>query len=643
MMQAAWLLAAFAARGAPADDACNPARITAFDDAGCGRYFPRFHPKNAKPLAHNNDANAPFEFGGVHHLFMQAIFPGVPGYIGSGSVGLGHLASRDTATWTVIAPALVPGRYGGRMGRVGEPAGNATEGYYSGSATIVGGTPRIIVPAVFFPTSANHTCPVSCADRDSWHCMLDTPKLRETCAMTYTTSSPLNLSDPLLTEWSPPTCIVDGRVDGVQPHGPSFDDTTHAWQDQEDLAAGRDTWRFAGQTTVCVTNGCDNHSAGDRPTYLQLFASRNGSDWTAGFDALGDLFSFEPDGEPDAGIMNSPDFWKREDSRLGPVDLLHFGSNAYWLGNYTRRGDGAGQTAFVPSTPQQQFGPGAEEGKGYYSAQLGKFLWWGWIESGAAPAEPGVPAWDSALSVARVVEYDPGLSTAGDFNGMLTFRPVDALLGLRVDPPLVSAADAWPMHTVGATETVATEMAAGEAETTEALSAGADGLLALPNASGNCLDIELNVTWHWLNGSAAAVPPDFGAVGVSVLGAAQGRGNGTELVITSGDAGALAMGSAPLAPSGSARPRPAALSLRVLVDRSVVEAFAQGGRATSASMHFPPADHVHTALVWRPSQSRSQSRSQSQSQSATAAGPEQPVPRFALRVWAMRTGFAETL
>lgn len=56
-----------------------------------------------------------------------------------------------------------------------------------------------------------------------------------------------------------------------------------------------------------------------------------------GFEALGDLFPFEPDNEPDAGIMNVPDFWKREETGW-PYDFLHFGSNAYWLGNYTRAG-----------------------------------------------------------------------------------------------------------------------------------------------------------------------------------------------------------------------------------------------------------------------------------------------------------------
>ena len=163
---------------------------------------------------------------------------------------------------------------------------------------------------------------------------------------------------------------------------------THAWQDAEDAAAG--TWRFAGQTTVCVTVGCNNHTAGDRPTYLQLWASSAGADWTQGFDALGELFPFEPDGEPDEGIMNVPDFWKREETGF-PLDLLYFGSNAYWLGVYNRSGSGPGQTAFVPTTPQQQFGSGPGEGHGYYSAIAGAFVWYGWLP-GSPPDEPASQA-----------------------------------------------------------------------------------------------------------------------------------------------------------------------------------------------------------------------------------------------------------
>ena len=79
------------------------------------------------------------------------------------------------------------------------------------------------------------------------------------------------------------------------------------WQDPEDLAS--DTWRFAGQTTVCksaAAQKCNNRSAGDAPTYLQLWASRNGSHFEDGFEALGNLFPFEPNNEPDEGIMNVP-------------------------------------------------------------------------------------------------------------------------------------------------------------------------------------------------------------------------------------------------------------------------------------------------------------------------------------------------
>ena len=64
----------------------------------------------------------------------------------------------------------------------------------------------------------------------------------------------------------------------MQPHSPSFDDTTHAWQDPQDVAT--DTWRFAGQTTVCkspAADKCDRRVLGDAATYLQLWASKNGT------------------------------------------------------------------------------------------------------------------------------------------------------------------------------------------------------------------------------------------------------------------------------------------------------------------------------------------------------------------------------
>lgn len=114
----------------------------------------------------------------------------------------------------------------------------------------------------------------------------------------------VNLSDPLLGEWSAPITIVDGRVDGVQvsspthtrspsmpqtasvdsrqpradycrlsshppppppcsqPHSPSFDDTTHAWMDPEDQADG--TWCVRQpRWRTCLRSSFQSHCSYD--------------------------------------------------------------------------------------------------------------------------------------------------------------------------------------------------------------------------------------------------------------------------------------------------------------------------------------------------------------------------------------------
>eukprot|EP01047_Picozoa_sp_COSAG01_P083195 COSAG01_NODE_17301_length_1162_cov_1.383819_2_plen_102_part_01 len=87
--------------------------------------------------------------------------------------------------------------------------------YYSGSATVVHGQPRIVIPAVHGQGKNFPWTNMSAAD---------------VCNMSYVVSVPSNLTDRWLSNWSEPVVIVDGRVDGVQPHGPGFDDVTHAWR-----------------------------------------------------------------------------------------------------------------------------------------------------------------------------------------------------------------------------------------------------------------------------------------------------------------------------------------------------------------------------------------------------------------------------
>ena len=232
------------------------------------------------------------------------------------------------------------------------------------------------------------------------------------------------------------------------------------------------TRRFAGQTT---TPG--------HPEFLELWESKDGANWSAGFESLGTLFPGMPAAD---GIANVPDFWKAEQTNLG-ASLLHFGNNLYWLGNYTKVGPGPGQTAFSPITPPQRFGPGAEESHGYFDESSERFIWFGSIGTGGKPPEPGVPNWDGLLTTAREVSADWGLSTAGDFHGMLRFYPVAELALLR-RKLLFSSPDAFRGAAAKAT------------------------VLWLPDAAGNALDIEINVTWP--NG---VVPRGFGSVGIRVL------------------------------------------------------------------------------------------------------------------------------
>ena len=263
-----------------------------------------------------------------------------------------------------------------------------------------------------------------------------------------------------------------------------------------------------------------------------------------------------------------PDFWLKSQTDFGAA-FLHFGSDAYWLGNYTR--EGSAQDRFVPVTPQQTLAHGANEGHGFYDEQTARFIWYG-VVGGGCKSEAGEPEWDGYLTVSRHLRADwPwGLSTAGDFHGMATQNPVGELATLR------------------------------NRLLFDQRSSQAGGL-----PSGTSLDVELNVSWP-----AGAVPSGFGSVGVSVLG-------GYQVLITGSVDGSYALQGVPLGPAG--RSMPNQLTLRVLVDRSIVESFAQGGRASHVASMCLTGNA--TSLVWRPSRI------------------DVVMPMLSVRIWSMKTGY----
>jgi sucrose-6-phosphate hydrolase SacC (GH32 family) len=127
-------------------------------------------------------------------------------------------------------------------------------------------------------------------------------------------------------------------------------------------------------------------------------------------------------------------------------------------------GPGVGQTTFQPITPQQQLAHGAACGHGFYDNVTQSFVWYGWVP-GQPPPEPGVPSWDSSLTLSRKLEADWALSPNGEFNGTITQYPVDAYTSLR-GKTLFTSGNAWPV---------------GQPH----------GEFWLPAASGDCIDLEV--------------------------------------------------------------------------------------------------------------------------------------------------------
>lgn len=91
--------------------------------------------------------------------------------------------------------------------------------------------------------------------------------------------------------------------------------------------------------------------------------------------------------------------------------MLYECDNGYWLGNYSH--PSPGNHSFVPATRRQVFdmpgnsGVGTNAGKGFWDDRTGRYLFWLWIrESYDRDFNTG---WDSMMSVPRVMDVDPDL------------------------------------------------------------------------------------------------------------------------------------------------------------------------------------------------------------------------------------------
>jgi beta-fructofuranosidase len=496
-------------------------------------YFPAFHAR--LHAGHCNDPNGPFVYQGYYHLFMQQNFPWRSDW--NEQVGWGHLVSSDLVYWRELPGALVPGR------RDWAPV--ATGGYYSGSATIVNGVPRIAFPAVY-----QHG---ACANQYD-------PSVRnwtqngQNCSMDYMVSFPANRTDPLLAEWTEPQTIIR-PAQGLQPHGWARTDPSQAWLDPASLPEER--WIFIGHSNIKLSAG------GPAVGVLEAWATENGSNWTGGWRSLGDFFDSGPLGDNDGCC---PSFVE-----LQGVSLIYQCDNGYWLGNYSYDRAHPDNQSFVPTTPKKYFDSGGTEtsaGKGFFDHRTNRYIFWLWVH-GDSDRTLGLN-WDSMMSVPREMDVDAYLA-------QLTFYPIEELDALRtrhaahghLEPPRPATLN-W-----------------------------------LVPLAVNSSQLDIEVTFRW---AGTRVPAGL-LLGVSFFRGqseetrAVYNSSSSEVTL---DRSRSSLRHVPVPPPNEQtrlgahvqlKPGETSISLRVLADSSVAEVFAQRGRATATGRAYPTqADSTGAAV-----------------------------------------------
>jgi len=448
------------------------------------------------------DVDGPFEHGGVFHLFVCCSWA--------------HLAAPSpVGPWAAV----------GNGSSIGA-------GFISGSASVVGGVPRIVAA---YNRGNNPHCCDGPPSNGQWiyPCVANPPS--PACWQSYSMSLPLDTSDPLLTEWQQPPAqqMLVNYTGGEAQHGWVQQDPSRAWEDP--AVAGR--WLFVGGTSV---NGSAESPAG-RPV-IELFGSRgrDGS-WGEGFEFLGifsdcglemcdpELIAFSADGSPAAAPAS------------GGAAALFACRNQYIVG--TLATTAAGGYELVPSAAfpglQRFEGGRTSSGKGFWHSPLKRYLLW----LSAHVAHGG-------FTLAREVALDPAL-------GVLLSNPAREYAALR-------------------RETLA--------NATGCSVASANASLAAASASAQ-MDLELTLRWTGSSPAGSSIGLSFGAGAAAALLCIANASSAT-LVLAFPAASTGPPGAGGCAASNETWAMPLtlksgedAVSLRVIVDANVVEAFAQGGRA----------------------------------------------------------------
>lgn len=435
---------------------------------------------------------------------------------------------------------------------------------------MVNGVPHALVPAVF--VKKNPAC-VAAGSTGG-------------CQFEYQHSVPEDLGDPWLASWKRPTTIVRS-TQGPQPHHGTWQDPTGAWPDPTRPGA----YIFLG-----ITMASANLPGATLTTWASnASGDRNSTDpFTQGFHYLNNFFEHAVDVCP--GCPSFANARKICGDRAGGrcYNLFYHNCNEYWLGEYVHPGLGKqGRHYFKNATEKRildvvddrstQSAARAQTGaaKGFWTAD-DRYLVWFWVH-GTGDSGRSL-TWDGMQSLPRHAQVDDELAPPE-----LTMFPAQEVLGLRVATLAVETFT--PAH----------------------VAAWGGSPLQLEGVSSNTLDIELT----------ARFPPEQPLPGGARIGLIVLQGSAEQTTVwleTSADGKTASLvGNLSSSQPACAKPLPsclagdcvlfpapmplkaseATLSLRVIVDRSVIEAFAQRGRRQLTTRVYPTrADSTGVSVLY---------------------------------------------
>jgi len=488
-----------------------------------------------------NDPNGPVYYKGWYHLFYQY---NPDGAIWGNKIAWGHAASRDLVHWRHLPLAMVPDQW------------YDINGVWTGSATTLPDG-RL---AMLYTGSTNESVQVQCL------------------------AVPADPADPLLTNWTKydgnPVLLPSPAI------GPKdFRDPTTAWFDPSDRA-----WRV-------VIGSKDPHHAGIAVTYrtkdLVHFDLLPGLLHRVEGTGMWECIDFYPVGTKPSNQHNGIDMSDAISENGVAGDVVHVMKASrdddrhdyYALGRYD-----AAANAWTPLDPASDVGIGLRydwgkfyASKTFYDPAKRRRVLWGWVGETDSERADVAKGWASLQSLPRTVLLD----TKTGAN--LLQWPVEEVDALRTNSTDLSGitvdhGSVFPLSLRRATQLdIVAEfeldrravMALNEADvgyncstSGGAASRGALGPFGLLVLADKHLHEQTAVYFYVAKGLDGALTTHF----------CQDESRSS----SANDIVKRVVGSAVPVLDGEDT-----LSLRVLVDHSIVESFAQGGRSTATSRVYP--------------------------------------------------------